>query len=95
MCDFKPGDEVVYIGDEGVPKIPEHGRCANVSRGDTFTVVGVSPWRDTDLIALILHEHPGKWFDARCFRKVQRRDLTAWLATENTIEDPIRKREKA
>ncbi len=22
------------------------------------------------------------------FRKVQRRDLTAWLATKNTIEDP-------
>ncbi len=81
MCGFRVGDEVVYVGSDGIPRLPEHERFGRLKRGDIVTVSVVAPWRETDLIAIILKEYPGIWFDARCFRKVQRRDISAWLET--------------
>lgn len=82
MCDFKPGDEVVYAGRDGVPMRSDHREAHDIKRGMVFIVSAVTPWKDTDLAALQLRGmSPSRWFDSRCFRKVQRRDLSAWLAS--------------
>ena len=93
-CDFKPGDEVEKFRKTG--PLVDHPLCAPVgARGTVVAVldggvgVQVEGWPHGDCRGHI----------AANWRKVQRRDLTAWLATENTIEEPKRapakKRERA
>ncbi len=89
-CDFKVGDEVVCV-DAGrrdgreVPLIKNHvyvvSELAETVDGIGVNVVGIDIFPDA--------------FDPDRFRKVQRRDLTAWLATKNTIEGPLRTKEHA
>lgn len=93
MCDLKPGDEVIlyrYMEDGGHPKMPPIGHVGII------TVIGKAADGGPE-IGLQLHNWMrGKFaMNARCFRKVQRRDLTAWLATTNTIEEPKRAPTKA
>lgn len=86
MCDFKIGDEITPIDDDpwlddiGVTSGPKFGAVCVVS--EVLFACG-RPW-------VALREFPGHYFGASAFRKVQRRDLNAWLATENTVEGPVR-----
>lgn len=98
MCDFKPGDEVVCIENEGwdwsyfemtVPEI-----------GQVYTIQAVRPEEETAecpdeplSLALIIVElpNPRGSYPAQCFRKVQRRDLSAWLQTAATDTDHLDK----
>lgn len=100
MCSFKPGDEVVCIKSRFGVSSGRHFTVAAV------LPAGVEPQGfyvrcQPSAIDLIQTEEMGwhqgmrngRWFwgwDASCFRKVQRRDLTEWLATENTIDEPTR-----
>ena len=97
---FKVGDEVVCIksryGRVGmvftVAAILKEGSsppdaCGVLTGGDAVQLNEL-PW--------VNDSHKGTWgYPVECFRKVQKRDLTAWLATENTIEGPVRKKVKA
>lgn len=88
ICDFKVGDEVVCV-DAGrrdareVPLIKSHvyvvSDLAETADGIGVNVAGIDIFPDA--------------FDPDRFRKVQRRDIHAWLATENTIEGPLRTKE--
>lgn len=104
-CDFKPGDDIVCV-DADEPCTPGHQRWAHpLEKGAVYQVarLDLSEWSAALLV--FLAGHPNLWietgedvgFAASRFRKVQRRDLTAWLATPNTIEGPVRssKRVKA
>lgn len=100
MCDLKPGDEVVCVRSKfGVNTGKTFTIAAVCPVGETpdgFSIP-IAP-SGTDLVQLnemAWHQgvRRGCWFwgyDATAFRKVQRRDLTAWLATEKTIEEPKR-----
>lgn len=101
MCDFKPGDEVVCV-DAVASKFTQGGYAPPLVEGRTYQVSDVFEVRrcfSGDLsgligVALVGHEWSvnsvrGAWAPSR-FRKLQRRDLTSWLATENTIEGPVR-----
>ena len=104
MCDFKPGDEVVCVNASLLDaKRGEEMVMLTVGRIYTVSTVRIAKGEPHVTLA----EQENFWvaagfdfgFRARRFRKVQRRDLTAWLATENTIEEPRRapakKRERA
>ena len=89
MCDLKPGDEVVRyrMGPAGphplsITPDPEIGHVGIVTAvGETVCGgfwIELDNWPADPLCGL----------PAEHFRKVQRRDLTAWLATKNTIDDP-------
>ena len=98
MCDFRIGDDVAVV-DEGSGVGPAvyrfvvglfGGDVVQMDRGAVFRIEDmmrhpILPW----VIGLWLEGrfawHPHFWF-----RKVQRRDLTVWLSTENTIEEPKR-----
>lgn len=101
-CDFKPGDEVVVVrvgpvtklfiavGEHHVirevsPLYDQYGQPYTSTQGET---VGVK------LEGIFAHRpgsvHRDGHFSPRQFRKVQRRDLTEWLATKSTIEEPKR-----
>lgn len=95
MWDFKPGDEVKY---EGVPDdyMPWRKRADPALWPFDYDAVYVVA--DVVLVngevGLIIQgfksNHPtGAWHHMG-WRKVQRRDLTEWLATENTIDEPTR-----
>lgn len=103
MCDFKVGDEVICIDAKPDCMDPKanllvEGRVYVVASvgnrsGDGALSVGFRCLRPTK---------PGKCygFTVRRFRKVQRRDLTAWLSTSvpntDALDKPIRapKRER-
>lgn len=94
MTDFKPGDEVVCVVDQSAWLNAEPG---------SSSIPGPVAWQRLvveivqfvdDEAYLGFPQWPIDSFRASFFRKVQRRDLSAWLATENTIEGPVRKREK-
>lgn len=97
MVGFKPGDEVVCIYGG-----PWKMRFRNILRfiayrrpvkGRTYTVASVHLSGVESGVGVKLKEVPspkGLCFCSSCFRKVQRRDLAAWLATETTIEGPTR-----
>lgn len=93
MCDFKPGDEVVCINDR--PWSNEHGMSGpNVPHiGPTYVVTGSShePKSGDPFISLKGFGRLNFW-DAHCFRKVQRRDLTAWLKTSVGNTEKLDKR---
>lgn len=96
MCDFKPGDDIIcittdpasdpYLSERQVyvcRAVVDHGRhpacltCASVVSLEVV-VEGVFP-------------PPGMHFCACAFRKVQRRDLSAWLETATTNTDHLDK----
>lgn len=89
MCDFKPGDEVVCVNDsDWSPQTfqPRRGQIYTISEvvEDRGRVgIGLCEARDTDDL-----------FAPRNFRKVQRRDLSAWLETAatdtNHLDKPIK-----
>lgn len=92
MCDFKPGDEVVRFQDLGLPAladddigVPPVGHVGRISDVG-FSTSEEEAWIDLDNWP----RHPKYGLRADEFRKVQRRDLSAWLATSNTIEGPVR-----
>lgn len=101
MCDFKPGDEVVCVDDATL-----HGSDAppkGIAKGGVYTVAAVGPSptnnpivRGRLVVFLVGTQNTGTvtgldiGYAPSRFRKVQRRDLTEWLATENTIEEPRR-----
>lgn len=88
MCDFAPGDEVVlyrYLDDGGHPLMPPIGHVG------VITIIGRSRDGGPEIGLQLDNWKRGKFaMNVLCFRKVQRRDLTIWLATENTIEEPKR-----
>ncbi len=107
MCDFEPGDEVVCVKS----KHGREGKIFTVAAvrrvGDTITIRDLStnvkhpaiqleelPWVETvetndAQIRLV-------WgYDATAFRKVQRRDLSAWLKTAVGNTDRLDKRAPA
>lgn len=91
MCDFKPGDEVVCVdadeplvlGQVYICRIIQKAAGAFCSAGCPFVLACSVEGVDVDD------------FCTCTFRKVQRRDLSAWLATTNTIEEPKRTPTKA
>lgn len=98
MCGLKVGDEVVAVLDLG-----DAEGLASPPVGWIGVVTWVAPhpfFPEVWGISLDNWPLPGNnRHSAARFRKVQRRDLTEWLATENTIEEPRRapakKRERA
>lgn len=91
MIDFKPGDEVVCVNAGPIP--PPQGFPARppsagmLVEGQVYTVVALLTRFGE--VGVKLREIEPEVLASR-FRKVQRRDLSVWLATKNTIEDPKR-----
>ena len=81
MCDFKPGDEVVRYRDSGlppheddttgVPPVGHIGHVLLVIEGPDGWVIDLDNWPACPFTGLLAEE----------FRKVQKRDLQAWLST--------------
>lgn len=107
MCDFKPGDEVVCV-DDSVPTTP--GRqpwVCRLRKGEVYTVCGVSIHPKDKHLCIHLVQVQNIWiktgedvgFKPSRFRKVQRRDLSAWLSqsVKNTdkLDKPHRAPERA
>lgn len=89
MCDFKPGDEVVCVDDAGL-------NSDGPRLGGVYVAGPIQRSRRGGLFVRVCgYPDGGLGYYARRFRKVQRRDLTAWLATANTIEEPKRTPAKA
>ena len=79
---IRVGDEVVFVGNVDVhPEVP---RGAFPWRGKVLTVEAIGMVQDVPTVLLLGHHNPkrrdGYWAMC-CFRKVQRRDLQAWLQT--------------
>lgn len=103
MCDFKPGDEVICV--VGAAPYTLHGRTYELVVGQTYTIAAVAAaGQRTDLgriasgephVQLVEFGHvetPTVWgVMASRFRKVQRRDLSAWLETAATDTDHLDK----
>ncbi|WBT04839.1 hypothetical protein PFY01_09245 [Brevundimonas vesicularis] len=102
MCDFKPGDEVqviavgpksgrfiavgqihtirevsLLVDGEGQNYANMHGETVGVK------LVGIKAWKPNSV-------HTDGHFSPRLFRKLQRRDLSAWLKTATDFEEPTR-----
>lgn len=104
MCEFRPGDEVVWVDSDGDPLALIYDLWMGVFNPDAhpLEIEGV-----LKVTAVVQHPHlPMIWglgfegsgsdlYPHFSYRKVQRRDLTAWLSTTNTIEEPKRKPAKA
>ena len=90
---LKVGDEVVCIGSIPLPQgckfpappVGHVGFIVEIGEAEEGFYIELDNWP----------EEPGFGLDASLYRKVQRRDLTAWLATENTIEGPVRRKVSA
>ena len=105
MSGFKPGDEVTLTKEiVWTARAPRWMFWTRWRRGATgpvfgkvYTVTGVgvaSALRlpdptQGDLVVLRFAEWPA-WFSSLRFRKVQRRDLSAWLETATDFEEPKR-----
>lgn len=96
MCDFKPGDEVVHSRDQNPVlagrydfwlRIFNPGSPA-VSISGVKTVIAVIPHPMLDGIwGLAFADHGTDLFPHFAYRKVVRRDLSAWLETAATDTD--------
>lgn len=94
MCDFKPGDEIVAIDDGG----PGPGLIPPLVVGRVYVCSALDPHtypcgQCGSEIGVDIEEvgsHPTQTYCHCSFRKVQRRDLGAWLKTETTFEEPKR-----
>lgn len=92
MWDFKPGDEVVCVADRGwIPLDSDNDE--GPKPGEVFVVTDVD--FNCGELWLGFAQWPDDEFRATYFRKVQRRDLSTWLSTTQTIEEPKRKPAKA
>lgn len=98
MCDFKVGDEVVCVDAMRAKSMRRPtGAPVGLVEGRIYTVrrVGVS-WFDPAEAAVWLQETDnvgGQGYRDRRFRKVQRRDLTAWLKASIGNTDKLDKRQ--
>lgn len=101
MCDFKPGDEVVlFRAIDYAPNV-----AASVTVGSTYTVRAVVPGvrHGAEVPGLVVIElEEADWggfggmrgaYRPQYFRKVQRRDLSAWLKTSIGNTDKLDKRQ--
>jgi hypothetical protein len=91
-CDFKVGDEVVCVEDESV----NWNVVSGLVVGATYTItsvfedkVGYDSCNRAVGVTLAEVPPPGEFsgFKASWFRKVQRRDLTAWLGQTATYDE--------
>lgn len=99
MCDFKPGDEVICV--VGAAPHTINGRTYELIVGQAYTIAAVAAaGQRTDMgrigsgephVQLVEFGHvetPKVWgVLASRFRRVQRRDLSAWLETAATNTD--------
>lgn len=102
MCGFKAGDEATCIWDRrkrGEPWGVYFKSLILLHPGRTYTVAGTRAYLAGLGLSLSEVADPTRdsLWNSLFFRKVIRRDLTAWLATENTIDNPnpIRRRKRA
>lgn len=101
MCDFKPGDEVVCIAApdsaEGLNLWQRLFYRAPVHVGRVYVVSDQKAARGLIVIRLkgVHNATPRHWFNAQWFRKVQRRDLTAWLSQSVKNTDKLDKPHRA
>ena len=95
-CDFKPGDEVVCVDAQMTPGC---GYWAGLVDGRIYTVARTMASPSVPMQAnVLLVGHPNRHratgvdhgFRASRFRKVSRRDLSAWLETSTDFEEPKR-----
>lgn len=101
MCDFKPGDEVVCIGDgewicDTVPWWRFWRRKATGPRvGVVYVIAAIEACKKAVGLRLVGVKNPGPtgWWDAADFRKIQRRDLGEWLKTSISNTDRLDKRQ--
>ncbi len=99
MCDFKPGDEVVCIITAPMPWLAhlDYDELIGIVVGEHYTVAHVGPDPFDGEIVVFLNE-TGNFNDhgVDCgyyplrFRKVQRRNVSAWLETATAFEGPTR-----
>lgn len=102
MCDFKPGDEVVCV-DAVASKFTRLGYAPPLVEGQTYEISDIFEVRTalsgklSGQIGVALaglewgvNGVRGAWTPSR-FRKVQRRDLSAWLETAATDTDHLDK----
>jgi len=90
MCDFKPGDEVVYVGgDVGLPGIGQ----SQLSKGSVYVVFSVHLHPHFDLVGVRVVGY-GPVVVANSFRKVERRNdslsIEAFLTIKPGFEEPKR-----
>lgn len=102
MCDFRVGDEVVFIGqtaDPSDPYFPFRRVSGLLTKGSVYTVEGIvlNPFLLDDVGLLLVgvkSPHPTRAFCWRGFRKVERKtdrvDLTEWLSQPSDFEEPNR-----
>lgn len=109
MCEFKPGDEVVCVNDDGCPEITQ-GASYVVIRvvldGEVYNRDcrrGVDWFNDSGEPVVWVGGGFPFWarpevsagYDTARFRKIQRRDLSAWLKTAIGNTDKLDKRHRA
>ncbi len=87
MCDFKPGDEVVCV-DAEIGPVSVSG-WPPLQLRSVYTIGAIS-----DGQYCLLREFPKhtRWLCQSRFRKVQRRDLSAWLKTSVGNTDKLDRR---
>ena len=107
MCDFKVGDEVVCIVEHGwFTSAPAwmFWRKFRPSRdapqkGGVYVVARVAKAPRVDNgcpdVFVELKSKPAAYWQANCFRKVQRRDLSEWLETSVPNTDKLDKSHRA
>lgn len=95
MCEFKPGDEVVCVRSD-------HNSPCLTHKGCVYVVSGIVKARKRYALALHGVDNGAPFgppyfygHNPDRFRKVQRRDLTAWLKTATKFEGPKRKKANA
>lgn len=89
MCDFKPGDEVVCVYQGPWIDLDTGLVTDGPPFGEVCLVDGVEI--DKGRAGLFLRGHGSESYVARLFRKVQRRDLSAWLETAAKNTDALDK----
>lgn len=100
MCDFQVGDKVVCIWPgpwrrSGLSRWHRFWRRINNRdpiMGATYTVTTVRPCADATVGIDVDHAPApcGFLYNAILFRKVQPRNLSAWLKTQTVFEEPKR-----
>lgn len=90
MCDFKPGDDAVCIYMGPWRRIGTGETCEGGPRyGEVCRVVGLEVAHGQ--VGLFLDGQGDESYASHLFRKVQRRDLSAWLETAATDTDHLDK----
>lgn len=97
MCDFRVGDEVVCVGvpDDFLPDTPRNASNP-FKRNAVYTVGRVYVFLGIQCVEIDGHPNPDhvtRGYAAAAFRKVQRRDLTAWVNQSIGNTDKLDKRQ--